>query len=133
MKLSKVLLGLTGCFFAASLSGCFVVASDRDDDGSVTVALSLDNSSSPSQCDYFKVDHFHVDLDDGATVISADGNCGDLGTTIDNVLSGTYTVNVSLFEGSTPASNVFSVDNILVSRNTDTLVKVDIPANYIYK
>jgi hypothetical protein len=137
MKLSNLLLGLTGCFFATSLSGCFVVTSDTPapaaDTGAITIALSLDGNASTSECDYFHVDGLHVEIfDGGGTVIEADSDCYDLGMTIDNLSPGRYTVNASLLKGRTVVSDVIAVEDTPVSRNVESIVKIDFPAKWIH-
>jgi len=135
MKLSKVLLGLSGCFFAASLSGCFVVASDPSPTtGSVSVELSLDGSAAASECDYFHVDGFEVQIFDTAGLVtSADGNCVDMRMTIDAVPPGRYTVKSSLLDvNDRVVSDVIAVDNILVTSNTDSVIPINFPAKWIH-
>ena len=133
MKLSNVLLGLTGCFFAASLSGCFFVASDDPSTVSITVALSIDGHTSTAACDDFRIDALNVEIiKDGRSIISSDTDCYNMGMTIDNLAPGRYTVEASLLEGNTIASDIVAVDNTPVTRNTDSLVKIDFPAHFIH-
>lgn len=137
MKLSNVLLGLTGCFFAASLSGCFVVASDDPlpaaGTGSITIALSFDGRADQSDCDYFNVDSLEVDiLEDESLVTTVSSNCRNMGMTIDNILPGRYAVEAKLIAGNAVVSESAFGNNILVTRNADALVEVDFPSESIH-
>lgn len=131
MKLSKVLSGLAGFVLAAaSLTGCVIV---DDDDGSLTVATTIDGSHDPWECFAHDVSGIAVSVEDEAgLVLDAVGDCDDFGLTIDGLSEGYYDVDVWLvdFDGYA-MSDIVRVEGVDVLDGLDTLVEVDFPRAWI--
>ncbi|WP_437610140.1 hypothetical protein WMF20_01775 [Sorangium sp. So ce834] len=133
MKLSKVLSGLAGCVLStASLTGCIIV--DGDDDGSLTVSMTIDGSDAAWECFDHDVSGLAVSVEDEAGFLVAEEvtDCEDFGLTIGGLSEGYYDVEVWLvdFDGHT-ISDIVRVEGVDVLDGHDTLVDVDFPWTWI--
>ncbi|WP_437724956.1 hypothetical protein [Sorangium sp. So ce861] len=134
MKLSKVLSGLAGCVLStASLTGCIIVDGD-DDDGSLTVAMTIDGSDDSWECFDHDVSGLAVSVEDEAGFLVAEEavDCEDFGLTIGGLPEGYYDVEVWLvdFDGHA-ISDIVRVEGVDVLDGHDTLVDVDFPWTWI--
>lgn len=128
MNLSKVLFGLTTCFFAASLSGCFFGNSSPPPPsfGSISVDVTIEESNSPSACSFAAADQIEVTLIDAAgnVVTTVSTPCETFGMTIDNLPEGRYEAEVLLLD-------VFghAVSDILVFADADVIGDTELQIN----
>lgn len=135
MNLSKMPLALTGCFLAALLPGCLVVAGGSKDpdpepipigEGSLTVDVSIDGSHSPSRCVEHDVDQIEISLsDDFGPVKSVSVDCELFGVTFEGLSEGFYAVDIDLvdFDGFAVETSV-TVEELEVIDGQDTKVEV---------
>ncbi|WP_437726376.1 hypothetical protein [Sorangium sp. So ce861] len=121
MKRSKLFPSLAGCVLAAtSLTGC----SSR---GSLTVALTINDSHDTRECFNHRVSGLVVSVEDEAgSVVTAHGYCEDRSLTIDDLSEGQYDVEVWLevFDGQA-TSKIVRVKDVDVLDGRDTLVEVN--------
>jgi hypothetical protein len=135
MNLSKVLLSLTGCLFAASLTGCVVTTSDPVGVGSLSISVTLNDRNTSSECDFYGVDRIEMNvLDDfGDRVAAVNPPCTDLGVTVENLEEGFYTVEATLLDsGGAPRSDQVIVEDLHVTDGIELAVLIDFPGGAIY-
>jgi hypothetical protein len=136
MNLTKAFCGLTGCLFAALLSGCVVVADSGSGLGSITVDLAIDGETSPTICDAPDINVDEIDwvlVDDlGDTVATKTTTCGDFVLTFDGVPEGRYEVEISLVSRNETVSDLYILTNIRVIEDTDIKVEGDFPFELIH-
>jgi hypothetical protein len=141
MNLSKVSLGVTGCLFAAFISGCVVVGSGGHKDppppaaaGSITVDISIEGSHSAANCAALGVDHFDVDLSDDVGIVSSVSvDCELFAVTFDDLPEDFYQIDLTLvdFDG-VVVSDIVTVTDLEVLDGQAKTVSVDFPESSIF-
>ena len=131
MNLTKVSCGLTGCLFAALLSGCVVVTdSSEPDPGTIDVNITIDGDDDVFVCSDFLVDEIEVVII-GHNEFAATTDCDDLGITLDGVPPGTYDVQVTLLAGGRQVSDPGVARDVRVFSGGLVSIDVNFPASTI--
>ncbi len=132
MHFSKVFFALAASLFAASQSGCLVIASEPYvGRGSMTMSFTIDSSNHASECVYYGADQLEVTLFDaaGAPVITVDAPCEghDLSVELDE---GEYSAEATLIDlDGFPVSDTLVLDAFRVIDQTDLVIDLDFPAD----
>ena len=132
MNLSKVFSFFTGCFFAASLAGCVVVADNGPALGSLSVDITIANARDSLVCDDFAVDEIKISIiDSNGDITTASTDCNNFGLTFEDVPDDIYDVEIVLLDNGRVVSDTLVVKNVDVFADKETAVDADIPASFI--
>jgi len=124
-------LGVLGCL---SLSGCFFVGDDDNDDGpapvgSLTVTWSIDGIQDPDDCVDLGVDRLELRIYTlrGALVDEVEPYCEDFAVTVDMV-DGRYDAEATLVDSFDAAATLTEpIDDVDIVAGTDLQVDIDFP------
>jgi len=129
MNFSKVFFGLAACLLAASQSGCIVTSSSPPPPagvGSISVDVTIGNSTDPAACDLVAVTDIEVSLfDAGGLLKTVTTDCENFGLTFDGLPEGGYDVQVLLldFDGHQVSDTATAPADVIA--NTEVHVPID--------
>jgi hypothetical protein len=137
VKLSKLILGFSGCLLCAMpLGGCAVEAGistpapPPDRSGSITVQWTIASTAAPAQCAYYRADSLELVIYDeaGAKVITTDAPCEAFAVQVD-LPPGVYHADATLVDvNKAPRSLTLPLNDLDVTTGTDLAVDTDFPA-----